>query len=68
MNIGNELKKLTIDSAMTLTELARRIAESKHKHYSVQNLSTKLKKGTVNLNELSIILDELGYNIIFEKK
>lgn len=68
MNIGNELKKLTIDSAMTLTELARRIAASKQKHYSVQNLSTKLKKGTVNLNELSIILDELGYNILFEKK
>lgn len=68
MNIGNELKKLTIDSAMTLTELARKIAESKQKHYSVQNLSTKLKKGTVNLIELAIILDELGYNIVFEKK
>jgi len=68
MNIGNELKKLTIDNATTLTELAKKIAIVKQKHYSVQNLSTKLKKGTVNLNELTIILDELGYNIIFEKK
>jgi len=68
MNIGNEIKKLTIDNAITLTELAKRIAEAKQKHYTVQNLSTKLKKGTVNLNELSIILDVLGYNINFEKK
>lgn len=68
MNIGNEIKKLTIDNAITLTELAERIAKAKQKHYSVQNLSTKLKKGTVNLNELAIILDELEYKVIFEKK
>lgn len=68
MNIGNEIKKLTIDNAVTLTELAAKIAKAKQKHYSVQNLSTKLKKGTVNLNELAIILDELGYKVIFEKK
>lgn len=68
MNIGNEIKKLTIDNAITLTELAQEISKIKQKHYSIQNLSTKLKKGTVNLNELSIILDKLGYNIRFEKK
>lgn len=68
MNIGNEIKKLTIDNAITLTELAKKIAEKKEKHYSVQNLSSKLKKGTVNLNELDIILDALGYDIIFKKK
>ena len=68
MNIGNEIKKLTIDNAVTLTKLAEKIAKAKQKHYSVQNLSTKLKKGTVNLIELAIILDELGYKVIFEKK
>jgi hypothetical protein len=68
MNIGNEIKKLTIDNAITLTELAKKIAETKQKHYSVQNLSTKLKKGTINLNELVIILDVLGYKVNFEKK
>ena len=48
-------------------EYVKKIEEIKQKHYSVQNLSTKLKKGTVNLNELAIILDELGYKINFEK-
>lgn len=68
MNIGNEIKKIAIDNAMTITQLAKSIGESKQKHYTVQNLSTKLKRGTVNLNELSIILETLGYKIKFEKK
>lgn len=68
MNIGNEIKKLAIDNAVTITQLAKSIEEYKQKHYTVQNLSTKLKKGTVNLNELSIILKTLGYKINFEKE
>lgn len=68
MNIGNEIKKLAIDNATTLTKLASYISEKKQKHYTVQNLSTKLKKGTVNLNELAIVLEHLGYSIKFEKK
>lgn len=67
MNIGNEIKKLAIDNAITITQLAKIIEESKQKHYTVQNLSAKLKKGTVNLNELSIILEALGYKVKFEK-
>lgn len=68
MNLGNEIKKLAIDNATTLTQLAKVISEKKEKHYTVQNLSTKLKKGTVNLNELMIMLDTLGYIIKIEKK
>ena len=68
MNIGTEIKKLTIERGKTLTYLANCIAEKKGKEYSIQNLSAKLKKGTVNLNELSIILEALGYSIKFEDK
>ena len=68
MNIGNEIKKLTVDNGMTLTHLANVISIKKGKNFSVQNLSTKLKKGTANFNELNIILDEMGYEIIFRKK
>lgn len=67
MNIGNEIKKLAIDNATTLTELAKCISQQKQKHYSLQNLSVKLKKNTVNLLELDIILEKLGYVIRFEK-
>ncbi len=68
MSLGNEIKKLAIDNAVTLTQLAEYIGEKKQKPYSVQNLSTKLKKGTANFNELEMILDKLGYSIKFEKK
>ena len=68
MNIGNEIKKLAIDNCVTLTTLAKYISESKGKDYSVQNLSSKLKKGTINANEISIIAEKLGYNIVFIKK
>lgn len=67
MNIGNEIKKLAVDNGMTLTRLAEIISEKKGKNYSVQNLSTKLKKGTANFNELNIILETMGYEIIFKK-
>ena len=67
MNIGNEIKKLTIDNGITLTHLAKVISEKKGKKYSVQNLSAKLKKGTANFNELSVIMEEMGYEIIFKK-
>ena len=68
MNIGNEIKKLTIDNCVTLTMLAEYISEQKGKHYSVQNLSSKLKKGTVNANEIAIIAEKLGYEVLFVKK
>ena len=68
MNIGNEIKKLAVDNGMTLTHLANVISTRKGKKYSVQNLSAKLKKGTANFNELNIILEEMGYELIFNKK
>ena len=68
MSIGNEIKKLVIDNCVTLTSLAKSISNAKGKDYSVQNLSSKLKKGTINANEITIICDTLGYEIIFSKK
>ena len=45
----------------------RKIAEKKGKPFSVQNLSSKLKKGTANFIELETILEVLDYNIKFER-
>lgn len=68
MSIGNEIRKLAFDNAVTITQLAEYIAEKRQKPYSVQNLSIKLKKGTANFNELEMILERLGYEIEFVKK
>ena len=68
MDICKEIKKLLIDADITLTELAKNISEVKDKHYTIQNLSQKLKNGTINAKEISIILDTIGYTVYFLPK
>lgn len=65
MSISNDIKKLLIDKDMTLTQLAKIISERKGKNFSIQNLSQKLKKDTLNLKELEIIMETLGYKICY---
>ncbi len=67
MDINIEIRKLAMLENVTLTELAKYIENKKQKPYSIQNLSTKLKKGTLNITELEIILKRLGYDINFSK-
>ena len=68
MNLRVEIRKLAMQENITLTELAKYIEDKKQRAYSIQNLSTKIKKGTLNITELEIILEKLGYNISFNKK
>jgi len=65
MNISNELRKLMIDADITLTELASIIAKEKNRHYTIQNLSQKIRNNTLNAKEIDIILKVLGYKIYF---
>ena len=68
MNISNEIRKLLIDNDYTLTQIAQIISKKKNKSFTVQNLSQKLKNGTVTLKEFEIILDALNYVILFHPK
>ena len=68
MSICNDIRKLLIDKDMTLTQLARVIADKKGKNFTIQNLSQKLKNNTVTLREFEIILDALDYKIIYVPK
>ncbi len=68
MDLRVEIRKLAMQENVTLTELAKYIENKKQRAYSIQNLSTKIKKGTLNITELEIILEKLGYNISFNKK
>ena len=68
MSLCNEIRKLMVDHDTTITELAAVIAKKKNKHYTVQNLSQKLRNNTLNTKEVDIILDALNYKIIFYPK
>lgn len=65
MGICNEIRKLMIDNDVTITQLASVIAEVKNKHYTVQNLSQKLRNNTLNAFEIDVILKFLKYQIYF---
>ena len=68
MSLCNEIRKLMIDCDVTITQLANEISKAKNKHYTVQNLSQKLKNNTLNANEIGIILDVLDYKVLFYPK
>jgi len=68
MSLCNEIKKLMIDCDITLTQLAHEICKAKNKHYTVQNLSQKLKNNTLNAQEIDIILEVLDYQMLFYPK
>lgn len=56
------LKKILIDKDMTISSFAESIGDSK------QNLSQKLKRGTIRLKEAEELLDSLGYDLVIKKK
>ena len=57
-----------VDRDVTITQLSRIIAQKKKKHYSIQNLSQKLRNNTLNAIEIEIILDALDFQIFFYPK
>ena len=54
MNTSEIIRKLCRDQKISLSELARRIGQSR------QNLYKKLKRGTLTVRELQQIADTLG--------
>lgn len=59
MTTSDMIRELCIKMNISVSELARRIGQSP------QNFNKKLKRGTVNLDELFAIADTFG--IIFEQ-
>lgn len=66
--IINDLKKILLDVNISLTELAQELGKRLHKHYSVQNLSNKLRNETITYREMLMIADIMGYKLKFIQK
>lgn len=63
--ILNEIKNLTADRDLTLTELAKILGDKLGKKYSLASLSQKLRRGTISYREVKLIAEILNYKIIF---
>ena len=60
-NFDKTIKKILIDKNMSLTQFAENIGASK------QNLSQKLKRGSIRLKDAEELLDILGFELIIKK-
>ena len=67
MLVREQIKALLAQENMKMKELALKMQEITGKNYSLQNLSHRLKRGTVTYNEVLQISEILGYSIKFEK-
>ncbi len=63
--IINKVKKKLLDVNITLTELAAAMGKRLNKHYTLANLSNKLRKETITYKEMVLIADILGYDLDF---
>lgn len=63
-----QIKVLLAQEVMTLKDLANALEKELGKKYTPDNLSHKLRKGSIPYNEMVVIAKILGYKIKFEKE
>lgn len=63
-----QVKVLLAQEVITLKELASALSKELGKKYTPDNLSHKLRSGSIPYNEMIIISKILGYKIKFEKE
>ena len=68
VKVREQIKSLLGAKGVTMKEVAQILAEKTKKNYSLANLSSKLKRGTLTYNEVLVIIDYLGYKIEFTEK
>ena len=67
MNANTQIRMLLLQKGLNISKLAELLSQKTGKPYSRQNLSNKLRGGTIRYDEMLIIADILGYNIKFEE-
>lgn len=68
MNSINEIKALAAKKGLTLTYIAGELSKKLNKRYTLNNLSSKLRKDTIKYSEIKIISEILGYELKFIEK
>lgn len=68
MNANIQIRVLLAQRALTISKLARMLEERTGKSCTRQNLSNKLRAGTIRYDDMLIIADILGFEIRFDEK
>lgn len=67
MKLKSEIKLMLIKSEITMTELAKILADKYGRKETVQNLNNKLTRETIQYSEAKEIAEILGYEIEWKK-
>jgi hypothetical protein len=62
------IKVKIIEADKTITDVAKMLSEKHNKPVSVQNLSQKIRRGTLRIDEIEEIADVLGYEIVWKRR
>jgi len=68
MELKDEIKAYIIGSGWSITNLNDELNRINGTQYSVQNLSSKIRKGSLKYSETLQIADIIGYKIKWESK
>lgn len=63
MELKDEIKAYIISSGWSITDLNNELNKINNTEYTVQNLSGKIRKGSLKYSEILQIADILGYEI-----
>ena len=68
MSVRKDIKVLLAENNVKLKELAVEMSEKIGKKITADNISQKLRKGTLRYDDAMIIGDILGYDLKFVKR
>jgi hypothetical protein len=67
MSVREFVKVLLAKECMTLTQLAKLATENSNKKYTMDGLSHKMRKGSLDFNDVEFFAKLLGYEIVLKK-
>lgn len=65
MDVKSELKSIIAKKACTLKKVCEELAFTKKQKISPNNITNKLRRGTIKFDEVQDILCVLGYHVEF---
>lgn len=68
MSVREFVKILLAKECMTLTQLAKLATEKGDKKYTMDGLSHKMRKGSLDFNDVEYFAKLLGYDIMLKRK
>lgn len=65
MNIKEEIKVIIARRGTTLKKVCEKLSEKTGRFYSYNNISNKLRNGTIKFVEVELIFDILDYELTY---